>query len=376
MILRRKILLFFAVLLVADVLATPFIIAVGGILDPSSRNDTESNWYILAGLIALFAINLLAAYLLVSWSLLAPLAQIVEDADKMVAGKVLLLPNAGQADFFSRLASSFNQLAEDAADIKNNLKTKINNAISETEQSQMEFSIAERQVATGRLAARLANAIRPSLDVIQEGLDKLHVEIPDSSPSQRTVQHCQSGIKRIDNTIREIFNGITTNIETSQVSVGEILRYSLWLAGPQMKKNRITLASDIQDGEAGPLLTLADPGDLQNVFSNLINNSIEAMPRGGSLTVNAYRVQKWIVAEIIDTGIGLTLDELSLSFNFFYSTKNSGPEAGLGLSVARYIMANYGGAITLNSHKGKGTKAMVELQSTEYLRPTNLTHDR
>ncbi len=136
----------------------------------------------------------------------------------------------------------------------------------------------------------------------------------------------------------------------------ELVRHLLRPAGIEL-----AVETEAAEGRENHMTVSADPGDLQQVYLNLLMNAIDAMPDGGALTVRAYRTLGWVMVEIEDTGVGLTPDELSASFDYFHTTKPVGKGTGLGLSIAYHIAAGYRGALTLTSEKGVGTKATVEL---------------
>ena len=95
---------------------------------------------------------------------------------------------------------------------------------------------------------------------------------------------------------------------------------------------------------------IADSGALAQVLMNLFENSLEAMPRGGTITLRGTCSGNKLYLDVIDTGMGVSpgID----IFEPFASTKFSG--TGLGLTVARQLMEAQGGSITLESETGKG----------------------
>lgn len=103
----------------------------------------------------------------------------------------------------------------------------------------------------------------------------------------------------------------------------------------------------------------ADPPRLKQVLLNLCRNAVEAMPRGGTLTLSARREGGEIVLEIADTGVGIPPSEVRRIFEPFYTTKESG--TGLGLPVCRRIVEAHGGRVTLETRPGAGTTFRVHL---------------
>jgi signal transduction histidine kinase len=103
----------------------------------------------------------------------------------------------------------------------------------------------------------------------------------------------------------------------------------------------------------------ADPELLHRALSNLILNSIEAMPEGGTLTLRANQRQDFIHIEISDTGSGLAPEESAQLFTPYYTSKAHG--TGLGLAIVQSIVSDHGGRISVTSKSGQGTTFMIEL---------------
>jgi signal transduction histidine kinase len=103
---------------------------------------------------------------------------------------------------------------------------------------------------------------------------------------------------------------------------------------------------DIAVERAGPALPAisADPDQLGMVLSNVIRNAIEAMPRGGTLTIRTGQADGAVTVEVADTGPGVRPEEAEAIFQPFHSTKPHG--TGLGLAVARQIAEEDGGTLT------------------------------
>ena len=101
-------------------------------------------------------------------------------------------------------------------------------------------------------------------------------------------------------------------------------------------------------------LAKADARRLQQVFLNLINNAVAAMPEGGKLTIHSRleKKQRRIIAEFQDTGCGIKTSDIDHIFEPFFTTKPEGQGTGLGLFVSYGIIANYGGSIDCISQHG------------------------
>jgi len=104
-----------------------------------------------------------------------------------------------------------------------------------------------------------------------------------------------------------------------------------------------------------------NPSQLNQVFLNLINNAAQSIPEEGTVTVRSGVENKRIRIDIIDTGSGIAANVLPHIFDNFYTTKPAGEGTGLGLPIAKSIVAEHGGEIKVESHVGKGTTFTVYL---------------
>jgi signal transduction histidine kinase len=119
--------------------------------------------------------------------------------------------------------------------------------------------------------------------------------------------------------------------------------------------------------EAGDYPVLADRGDLDRIFMNLISNGIKYNRENGTLTIQLRRVDPdgAIDVEVSDTGIGMSREEMQHLFQEFYRVKNpdtSGiPGTGLGLATVKRVLEEYNGRIQVDSEPGRGTTFTVHL---------------
>ncbi|MDE2037718.1 MAG: HAMP domain-containing histidine kinase [Patescibacteria group bacterium] len=119
----------------------------------------------------------------------------------------------------------------------------------------------------------------------------------------------------------------------------------------------ISISADRPDGR---LMARANAGDLERVLSNLIQNSLEHTPQGGSIAVQAAREGRTARIVVSDTGSGISERDIPHIFERFYKGQSSSG-TGLGLSIAKEILERHGGSLSIESAPGKGTKAMVSL---------------
>jgi signal transduction histidine kinase len=102
---------------------------------------------------------------------------------------------------------------------------------------------------------------------------------------------------------------------------------------------------------------------------NLITNSVDAMASGGSLTVRLECVNDRLHLEIEDTGTGIPPELLVHIFDPWVTTKAQGKGSGLGLTIARQVVASHGGTIRVENRPGRGAVFTIDLPAARRMRP-------
>ncbi|MDR3390555.1 MAG: ATP-binding protein [Sulfuriferula sp.] len=122
-------------------------------------------------------------------------------------------------------------------------------------------------------------------------------------------------------------------------------------------KNHLTIVKDYQLN----VPVLCRPGQLNQVFMNIIYNAIQATPNKGTITVSTHLRGDWAVVTITDTGRGIPPEVLGRIFDPFFTTKQVGEGTGLGLSISYGIVEQHGGRIMVASEPGHGTTFTIYL---------------
>ena len=174
--------------------------------------------------------------------------------------------------------------------------------------------------------------------------------------------------KKVDTLADMIDESVESAISTiedlsSKTQTGELnitvtdLRYVIEMAIDMAKvPQNINVVTDFSDEF---LAILLDVAKFQRVLDNLIRNAVEAMPKGGTLTVRSRRMSDAIHIEVEDTGIGIRRDDVGKLFQPFYTTKPTG--TGLGLVSSKTVIEALGGTIKIESTPGVGTKVTLML---------------
>ncbi len=105
---------------------------------------------------------------------------------------------------------------------------------------------------------------------------------------------------------------------------------------------------------------LADPKQLDQVFENLSLNAVQAMAKGGQLTIKSEAPSpEWVTVSFIDTGVGMDKETMAKVFEPLFATKAKG--IGLGLALTKVLVEGHGGTIDVESKVGKGTRFTIRL---------------
>jgi two-component system NtrC family sensor kinase len=147
--------------------------------------------------------------------------------------------------------------------------------------------------------------------------------------------------------------------EKDEEDVTVILNESVDLIRPLLKKKSIDIKLDTMD----KLMILTDTNLLHLVFTDTIMNAVDAMPEGGTLTLKSATDKSGenAVITISDTGAGIPKEIIPFIFEPFFTTKPAGMGTGLGLSVAKRIISDHGGEISIKSKEGEGTTVTIKL---------------
>lgn len=245
------------------------------------------------------------------------------------------------------------------------LHDRLRTANAKLKQAQRTLMRSERLKAIGQLAAGLAHDFNNVLGSILGHAQVLQSRAPQPE-ILRGLQAIEAIAQEGAETIRRLqsFSQPPPRPEEfTPVDIAEVLEDSLamtrvlWKDEADIRGVRYLIEKNI-----APNLTLrSSAADLREVFTNLLINAFEAMPRGGTLTISACRRgEAEILVEIRDTGVGIAPDLQRRIFDPFFTTKpDSG--AGLGLSIVYGIVTRLSGRIDLLSRPGSGSTFRVLL---------------
>ncbi len=235
------------------------------------------------------------------------------------------------------------------------LQKRVREKSAALQDAQEEIVQSEKLAAMGYLSAGMAHEIRNPLNSISlfvQLMRQTTVE-PDQLEHQAKIL---KEVDRIDSIIRKLLDASrrTRNI-SSNVQIDQVIDSVIEAFSPQIEARKIQV--DRQYRCVPPPIT-ADPTELEQIFTNLFLNSLDAMPRGGLLTIEVTEKSGRVIVKVGDSGSGIAEEVLPCIFEPFYSTKSRG--TGMGLPVAQRIARMYEGSMEVETSSPAGTIFRME----------------
>lgn len=229
------------------------------------------------------------------------------------------------------------------------------NDVSEHEEISAKTQQLEQRAVLGEVTAVFAHEVRNPINNISTGLQLLSVKLPENDPNQENIARLLFDCTRLNHLMESVLN-FSRQVEHKFESVDMeiLLRRILDRWRPRMSKVSVEPFFQI---EPGTPMVLGDPRSLEQVFTNLVSNAVEAMGTGqnGTLAVrvgpyNLIPEKPQVEITVSDNGPGIP-DEISGHiFEPFVSTKSQG--TGLGLAITKRIVTAHHGDIQVNSFPG------------------------
>ena len=217
----------------------------------------------------------------------------------------------------------------------------------------------ERQLdGLGRVYRTLAHELRAPLGAMMMNLDLLHESLSRegeaSTPARRHVDVLREELHRLNRSLSGVLAQTVPGAPAETFDLTGSLADLVALLGPQARRQAVELEARLPD-EA--LLVRGYPDRLRQAFLNVAVNALEAMPRGGRLTLEVRRDGTRARVALRDNGPGIPPESLPRVYDPDFSTKDGG--SGIGLNVARALVELHGGEIHVQSAIGRGTDVRV-----------------
>ncbi len=293
------------------------------------------------------------------------------------------MSRAGEGDFAARaeqtrsdeigsVAAGLNDMLQRLQDFHEALQERVNEATAELRERNAElvetyqrvFALrealarAEQLAAVGQTAASVAHQVGTPLNLISGYVQMLQEDASVDPRTARRLQIVQEQIAKVASVVRSVLDHSRRPGSRALTALGPVLTRVADVAKPKLASAGISLKLAIS--ESLPPIW-ADSEELELAILNLVTNSLDAMPDGGTLTIRAVPSASGICIEVTDTGIGIPNELLPRIFDPWVTTKSAGRGTGLGLSITQDVIGRHGGTIAAASDPGRETRFTIEL---------------
>jgi len=215
----------------------------------------------------------------------------------------------------------------------------------------------QRLADLGTLAAGMAHEIRNPLSAIKTYVALLPQKIDKPGFLEKFQRTVPREINRLNTLIEELLElSRPPKYNFQRTDIKALIQQSIELLEADFKNKKIDCQREIPDDL--PWLMI-DSDQLEKAFINLMQNSAQAMPDGGTITIHVRQKEEWIILDFWDTGHGFLPELAQNIFTPFFTTKAKG--TGLGLAITHKVISEHGGQIDATSQKDKGSCFSIRL---------------
>jgi two-component system sensor histidine kinase PilS (NtrC family) len=221
-----------------------------------------------------------------------------------------------------------------------------------------EVALKKRMAALGEMAAGVAHELRNPLASLSGSVQVLQRDLRPRGEAGDLMEIVVKETKRLDGIIRDfLLFAKPGRFHPTQVDIAPLLVETLSLL--EHSDERRTDHRILTEIGSEPVPAYVDVNRMKQVFWNLAKNALKAMPQGGTLLARARRGSEGAQVSFVDSGVGMSDEEVAKSFQPFHGSFAGG--SGLGLSIVYRIVQEHGGRIQVQSRPGSGTTITLAL---------------
>jgi two-component system NtrC family sensor kinase len=330
-------------------------------LSPLDNKIREQTLEMTAYAVFLMTASSFIVFIVLRRFVLKPVSTLSEGMKKVAAGDLEQKVVLDSEDEMGMLAGTFNLMAEDLEVARERtehftqaLETEVAKKVVELKKSQDKLFQAEKLASLGRLTADVAHEIRNPLTAVGGFAHRLH-RIVEGEKQKEYADVIITEVDRLEKILKDVLTfsrDARFHLERRPLeeTVHEVVKVYKDLCHEQSIEVDVRIAEDLPP-------VLIDKDQVKQALTNLVTNAVDAMQKGGMLTISAGREEicdvTYAFLRVSDTGPGIAKEKLPLIFEPFFSTKEI-HGTGLGLSITRKIIEEHGGLIKAESVEGKG----------------------
>ena len=295
---------------------------------------------------------------------------------RVAAGDLSARAAAERPDEIGAIAAGLNSMLGEMEDLSESLQLRVREATAELrkrnyeveEMYQRVFDLrealghAEQLAAVGQAAANVAHQVGTPLNLVSGYVQMLLTEGSLDTRTRRRLEMMQRQIDQVTGAVRGLLDRARRPLPKERAAPAPLVQRVLEIAQPRLERNNVSAevsaAPDLPDIDA-------DVVQLELALLNIVTNAVDAMPRGGTLTVTLTPAEGGVRLEFADTGPGVPESLLPRIFEPWVTTKPHGRGTGLGLAIARGVVAAHGGTIAVANRPPSGAVFTVVLPPAE-----------
>jgi signal transduction histidine kinase len=368
--------------IISTTIKSPHGDPIGCLILTVSRSRLNAvTWDLVLRNLLLMVASLIAVVLVIHLFFLRavrrPVKEMIRVMESAEHGQLDVRARLQSWDEIGLLAAHLNRMLRRIENFSNELGRKVEEATGELArrneelrginkelfETQKNLARSERLAVAGQLAASLAHEIGTPLNSISGHVQLLARRKSNDEATARRLLVIEKQVENIVRTVRQLLSWTRKfELRLEPLDLGHVLEDAVLLASPVLEMKKIRVQMNLP--KDCPKI-YGDSGYLHQVFLNLINNSTDAMPRGGELRLKlrapAPEGPRKVELVIADTGTGMAHETLAHIFDPMFTTKQIGTGAGLGLAICDQIVRQHAGTIHAESEPGHGTTFTIHL---------------
>ncbi len=276
-------------------------------------------------------------------------------ADNRITQKPIAEEELKHLETFANYAASAIEQARLHEEVRRRIRENERH-IRELEAMQDRLIHSKRLSTLGELASKMAHEIRTPLVSIGGFANAMLKKESNDSEDYEYLKIIVNEVRRLERIISDVLTYVSPGIPRKRiVDFRKLVDEVVMMFSLPLKEKQIDVLIRSDDSP----LCRADPDQMKQVLTAIINNAIESMPECGKLTIHLGCQQNFLRISVSDTGIGIPEDKMGRLFEAFFTTKSTG--SGLGLNIASQIVANHKGSIYVESKLGEGSTFYINL---------------